>query len=157
MKTETKKKIIIGLAVLLCLGGIVLFDYFRSKMFHLEVLEMNPNPAVADGQTPVEVEVLLTDNGGNPVEGHTIFALPKTGGMFHSQREVTDEEGKVFFIYYPYKASGVVELKDGILSFSDESNSVFIEINTKTEATLELLMPEEEKIDSDILDGIFGE
>ena len=77
--------------------------------------------------------------------------------MFHSQREVTDGKGAVSFIYYPYKASGITELRDVCLSFSDESNSVFIEINTKAEFLLELKKPETTKTDSSILDGIFGE
>ena len=157
MKSGVKRKLIIFLAVCLGLCLIAGFDYARSRMFHISLVSMDPNPAVADGQTPVTVTLLLTDHAGQPVEGHTLFAISKNGGMFHSQREVTDGKGAVSFIYYPYKASGITELRDVCLSFSDESNSVFIEINTKAEFLLELKKPETTKTDSSLLDGIFGE
>jgi hypothetical protein len=150
-----KKLIIIGLSILF-IGAMFLFDMVRSKTFHLEVVEMTPNPAVADGQTPVNVKVKLVDRIGKPVKGHSIFALAHTGGMFHSLREITDENGVTEFLYYPYKASGVTKLQDAVLSFTDETNSVFIEIGTTTKVSLELTKPEEQTVSDELLNGIFG-
>lgn len=133
-----------------------LFDTVRAKTFHIEVVEMTPNPAIADGQTPVNVQVKLVNWKDKPVEGHSLFALPLTGGMFQSSREITDENGMVNFVYHPYKASSVTKLQDAVLSFADESNSVFIEIGTRAEVTLPLLEPEKETISKDLLNGIFG-
>jgi hypothetical protein len=133
-----------------------LFDMVRSKTFQIEVVEMTPNPAIADGQTPVKVKVKLVDIMGKAVEGHSIFALAHTGGMFHSLREITDVNGVTEFVYYPYKASSVTRLQDAVLSFTDESNSVFIEIGTTTKVSLKLTEPEEQTVSDDLLNGIFG-
>lgn len=153
-----KKKLLIFLSVVLVFGGLVLFDFARSKLFHIDLVEMTPNPAAADGQTPVSVRLRLTDQKGRPVEGHALYALAKNGGMFHSAREITDENGMAEFIYYPYKASAIMELKDAVFSFTDESNSIFIEIGATAEFTLALTEPEtKESAGSDILSGIFGE
>jgi hypothetical protein len=148
--------IITGIVVLV-VAAMFVFDSVRAKTFHLKVIEMSPNPAVADGQTPVEMTVKLVNLTGKPVKGHAIYALATNGGMFHSTREITDGNGVVKFTYYPYKASNITELKDAVLDFIDESNSIFIEIGTKTETSLALTKPETKKVSSDLLNGIFGE
>ena len=102
------------------------------------------------------VKVKLVDRKGKPVKEHSIFALAHTGGMFHSLREITDENGVTEFVYYPYKASGVTKLQDAVLSFTDESNSVFIEIGTTTKVSLELTKPEEQTVSDELLNDIFG-
>lgn len=50
----------------------------------------------------------------------------------------------------------MVQLQDAVLGFVDESNSVFIEIGTKADFVLPLIEPPEEKIEDDLLEGIFG-
>lgn len=79
-----EKKVLIFLIVLGLLGAATVFDLVRSRMFTIELVSMTPNPAVADGQTLVEVSVRLLDYRGRPVQGHALYALARTGGMFRS-------------------------------------------------------------------------
>lgn len=157
MNSSLKKKLMIMGIIVIAFVAMYVFDLIRAKSFHIEVEDMTPNPAVADGQTPVAIRVKLVDRHNRPVEGHALFALAHSGGMFHSLREITNEDGMVEFTYYPYKASSVTKLKDAVLSFTDESNSIFIEIGTTTKVTLPLLEPEKETISDGLLDGIFGD
>lgn len=152
-----QKKLRIFLCVMLCLAAVTGFDYIRSKMFTIELVEMDPGTAVADGQTPVLITLQVLNYRKEPVEGHILFAVAKNGGMFYSQREVSGPDGMVSFTYFPYKASSVQELRDAQIEFLDESNSVFIEISTRAEFTVALEKPKEQQIDSSLLEGIFGE
>lgn len=104
MKSGVKRKLIIFLAVCLGLCLIAGFDYARSRMFHISLVSMDPNPAVADGQTPGDRHT-ASDGSCRPApwRGTPCSQISKNGGMFHSQREVTDGKGAVSFIYYPYK------------------------------------------------------
>lgn len=141
-------------AVLLLLTG---YDAVRAKMFQIELVEITPNPSVADGQTPVTITLQVLDYKERPVEGHILFGIAKNGGMFQAQRARSDADGIVIFTYYPYKVSAVRPLVDAELQFQDESNSVFIEIPTKKDMVVKLTAPEEKKADTSLLDGIFGE
>lgn len=157
MSAASKKKLMVVALFVLVFVAMYMFDVIRAKSFHLVVEEMSPTPAVADGQSPVTIRVKLVDRHNRPVEGHSIFALAHSGGMFHSLREITDENGRAEYTYYPYKVSGVTKLKDAQLSFTDESNSVFIEIGTTTKVTLPLSEPKQETASQELLNGIFGE
>ena len=157
MSSALKKKIIILGCVGLVFLAMYTFDTLRAKTFHIEVLDMLPNPAVADGQTPVDISVKLTNRHNTPVKGHAIFALAHTGGMFYSSREITNENGMVNFVFYPNKASTVTKLQDAVLSFTDESNSIFIEVGTTTKVILPLEEAEKETVSDDLLKGIFGD
>lgn len=157
MSSALKKKLIIFVCLVLVFIGMYTFDTLRAKTFHIEVLEMLPNPAVADGQTPVNIRVRLVNRHNVPVEGHALFALAHTGGMFYSSREITNENGMVDFVFYPNKASTVTKLQDAVLSFTDESNSIFIEIGATTKVTLALEEAEKETVSDDLLNGIFGD
>lgn len=152
-----RKKLLICLGVILILAGLTGFDYVRSRMFTIELDSLEPETAVADGQTPVTITLLVRDHRGEAVEGHILFAVAKNGGMFYSQREETGPDGRVTFVYYPYKANSLSELVDARVEFLDESNSVFIEIAARMELSIALKEPEENKVDSSLLDGIFGE
>jgi len=151
------KKWWIGASVVLAVALLVGFDYYRSTTFKLEIVELSPQPAPADGQSPVTLKVRLTDGGGRPVEGHILFGLPRNGGLFSANRARTDVNGEAVYTYYPYKASKLQPAKRVKIDVIDESNSVFIEINTKVTAELELVMPETETKSEHSLDDIFGE
>lgn len=152
-----KKKLIIFLCVLGVLGAIFCFDYVRSLQYHIKLVSVSPDPAPADGQSPVSLQVQLTDRKGRPVEGHSLFAYSLGGGNFKANRELTDKEGKVQYIYFPYKTSPLFELKDVSIKVIDESNSVILEINTATVFDVHLKMPEKQEGTSQTLEDIFGE
>lgn len=137
-----KKKLIIlsafFLIVLLAFG----YDYSRSKTFTIELLSMEPVPAIADGQTPVTITVQLKDQQNLPVEGHTLYIVSKNGGKFRAYRQITGQDGTATFTYFSYKyIEGVYELKDVEIEISDESNSVLIEIPTKRSFIIPMAVP----------------
>ena len=152
-----KCKIIIILTILCVIIGVVVFDYVRSFMFHIEVVSISPSPVVADGESPVSVVLRLTNHKGEPVEGHNLFALPSNGGSMKANRVMTDMEGIAEYTYYPYRLTNLIKLEDVNVDVKDESNSVFIEIGAKTSFIIPLIEPEEQE-DVDInYDSIFGE
>ncbi len=126
-----KHKLIIFFSVIAILLGLYSFDFVRAKYFIIEIYDVYPVPAVADGTSPIYISVRLTNKNGNPIEGHSLFALPRNGGIFRSARQLTDSNGECKFIYFPIKASGLYELDDAIISITNESNSIFIEVPTR--------------------------
>ncbi len=154
---KRKLKITVVLVVAALLSGMVVYDGVRAAMFHITVESVSSNPVPADGKTPVDIVLKLTDRRGNPVEGHNLFALPKNGGALRANRVMTDGDGCAHFIYIPYKLTNLIKLEDVVVDVIDESNSVFVEINTRTSFEIQLTPPEEEgKADIDF-DSIFGE
>lgn len=151
------KKLWIGASIVLAVVLLVGFDYYRSTTFKLEVVELSPQPAPADGKSPVTLKVRLTNADGHPVQDHILFGLSRNGGLFSANRARTDANGEAVYTYYPYKASTLQPAKQVKIDIFDESNSVFIEINTKVTAELELVMPETETKSEHSLDDIFGE
>jgi len=151
------KKLWIWVAIVLAVALLVGFDYYRSTTFKLQVVELSPQPAPADGQSPVTLKVRLTDGDGRPVEDHILFGLPRNGGLFSANRARTDANGEAVYTYYPYKASALQPAKKVKIDIIDESNSVFIEINAKVTVELELVKPETETKSEHSLDDIFGE
>ncbi len=151
------KKLWIWIAVILTVALLVGFDYYRSTEFKLEIVELSPQPAPADGQSPVKLKVRLLDGKGLPVEGHILFGLPRNGGLFSSNRMRTNADGEAEYTYYPYKASKLQPVRKVKIDIIDESNSVFIEINTKLTVELDLVQPEQETKSEHSLDNIFGE
>lgn len=152
-----KSKITIILTIICVITGMVVFDYVRSLMFHIEVVSISPTPVVADGETPVSVVLKLTNHKGEPVEGHNLFALPTNGGSLKANRVVTDTEGLAEYTYYPYRLTNLIKLENVNVDVKDESNSVFIEIGAKTSFIIPLIEPEAQE-DVDInYDSIFGE
>lgn len=151
------KKLRTVLVIVLLIATLVGYDYYRSKQFSIEVVEITPQPAFADGQSPVHLKLRLLDKAGSPVEGHHLYAIPLNGGLFSAARTATDADGEVVYKYFPYKATRLSPAKNVLIEVRDESNSVFIEINTKKTIEIELLEPETETKSSHSLDAIFGE
>lgn len=154
---KQKRRIITVLAVVTVIAGIVVFEYIRSTMFHITVESITPNPVSADGRTAVSITLRLTDHKGDPVEGHNLFALPQNGGAMRANRVTTDQDGYACYTYFPYKLTTLIKLEDVVVDVIDESNSIFVEINTRTSFVIGLTEPQEdEKVDIDF-DSIFGE
>ncbi len=146
------------LSVVLVIMLLYSYDLYRSKEFIIEVLEINPNPAPADGQTPVEIKVELKRTNGEKVAGHNLYAIPLEGGTMRSNRVLTDEEGKAEFIYFPYRDSPSLRAHPVKIQIIDESNSIFFEINASTITTVNLIKPETSGNDIGITtEDIFGE
>lgn len=128
--------------VILCiaaiLGAMYLFDYRRAESYDIEVLEITPERPVADGQTPVEITVKLTKRG-KEIEGHSLYMVPKNGGNVEYNRCLTDENGEAKFIYYPYKATVLMPAKTVEIRVYDESNSIFVVVNTCYDFPIELV------------------
>jgi hypothetical protein len=151
------KRLRILAVVVLLAASLVGYDYYRSTQFAIEVVELTPQPAPADGQTPVRMKVRVTDGQNRPVKGHYLFAFPRNGGLFSASRTETDINGEAVYMYYPYKASALMPVKNVLVDIIDESNSIFIEINTKKRVVIELVEPETETKSKHSLDDIFGE
>lgn len=152
-----KKKILIISSILLIFLALFMFDYIRSLQFNINVASVSPSPAAADGQSPVDITLKLTDKGGKPVGRHSLFIFSLGGGMFKANREFTDNQGQALFTYYPYQTSELMPVKDVPIKVIDESNSVFIEINTARIFAVKLKEPPEKNADSDITNSIFGD
>lgn len=152
-----KKKVWISLIIVLVVALAAGFDYWRSLQYKVEVVEMTPAPAVADGRSPVKVTISLTRDG-LPVSGHNLFALSPDGGGFEAYRVKTGEDGRAAFTYFPYAANAIRKAKPVELKFVDQSNSVFIEINARASIMLELVEPQPSETKSDFsLNDIFGD
>lgn len=148
------KYIAVAVIALLLLGGWG-FDAVRAKSFSIEVVSVTPDPGVADGQTPVTVQIQVTRNG-TPCEGHILYGVSHNGGSFRAKRVPTDENGIAEFIYYPYLKSKLNQLTDVTLSFTDESNSVFVAVPARLQTVLRMVEPEEGSGDKQTNEGMFG-
>ncbi len=154
---KQKRRLIILLIVVCVIMGAVAFDYVRSLMFHIEVVSISPNPVPADGETPVTIVLKLTNHAGEPVEGHRLYALPINGGSMKANRVVTDSNGLAEYTYYPYRLTKLTKLEDVNVDVKDESNSIFIEIGTKTSFIIQLIEPETQDDLQPDFDSIWGE
>ena len=152
-----KKKILSFLLFLLIGSGFYAFDYIRSLQYAIDVVSISPQPAPADGQSPVQITLKLTDRNGKPIAGHSLFAFPLDGGMLKANREKTDHNGEAKYTYYPYRASEIMKLNDVSIQVIDESNSVFLEVNAKKEFTVQLKAPPKQEDSGNVLDDIFGD
>ena len=151
------KKLLILLLIVLLLGALYVTDLLITNSYTLEIVSVNPQPAVADGRSPVTFQARLTRNG-RPVEGHMLYALPHRGSLY-SARVVTDDQGYAEFVYYPYLANSFIPAKPVLVELYDEDNSVFIYVPVTAEFEIALEQPEEENTgELDItMDDIFGE
>lgn len=123
------------------MGGIYGYDYVRSRSFHMEVVAVSPEKPVASTKERVTVTVKLTRRG-QAVEGHTLYALALDGGTMRGNRIVTDGDGIAVFTYVPYTSSRLMPAMPVRIEVSDESNSVFFEVNAKLLLTVDLQEPE---------------
>lgn len=153
-----KKKLRILLIIIGVLALMTLFDVYRSNQFNIKVISVDPQPAFADGQTPVNIKLKLLYKDKKPVEGHDIYGVSKNGGSFNAFRVRTDKNGEAEFLFYPYKASVIRKAQDINLEFLDQSNSVFIEINSKVSTVVKTVDPGDNGAKSEHnLNDIFGE
>ena len=150
-----KKKLIMTSIFVAIIAVFFAVDYLISLRYQIEFVSLTPNPAYADGETPVKIRVRVT-KGGAPVEGHTMSALSLNGGRFDAYRILSDENGEAEFTYFPYLASALVPAQDVTIQVRDESNSVFIAVPAKTLFELPLKMPEAGG-DFGTTDSLFGE
>lgn len=152
-----KKKIISLLVVVLIFTACWVFDYYRSKEYHLEYIGVTEQPSPADGKTELEFIIRLTRNG-KPVQGHDLFGIVYGRGGFKARRVRTDENGEALFTYLPFTAHSESDIKEIPFKIMDESNSLFIEVNAAYEGKLTLKMPDENIESVGItMDDIFGE
>lgn len=152
---DGKKKILILviIALLVFLGWG--FDTIRAREFTIEVMSVSPEVGIADGQTQVTVELLVTRNGV-PCEDHIIYGISLNGGNFRAKRVKTDENGIATFIYFPYFKSELNDLVDVNLHFEDESNSLFIAVPAKMDMVLPMEAPEEDDTQQGTNNDMFG-
>lgn len=152
---DGKKKflILVIIALLVFLGWG--FDTIRAREFTIEVMSVSPEVGIADGQTQVTVELLVTRNGV-PCEDHIIYGISLNGGNFRAKRVKTDENGIATFIYFPYFKSELNDLVDVNLHFEDESNSLFIAVSAKMDMVLPMEAPEEDDTQQGTNDDMFG-
>ena len=134
---KLKRTLIILLVIVFAVGMMAVFDTVRAKTFEIKVVSVSPEKPVADVRQQVEIKLRVT-HGGKNVEGHSLYAVSKGGGSFKGNRSETDEEGIATFIYIPYTETMLMPAKPVTISVIDESNSVFLEINSKLDFVIEL-------------------
>ena len=153
MEGTRKLIILVIIALLLFLGWG--FDSIRAQEFTIEVVSMSSEFGVADGQTPITIELRVTQNG-EPCEGHVLYGLSLTGGSFRAKRVKTDENGIATFMYYPYYKSVLNDLVDVTLHFEDESNSILVVVPAELDIVIPMVEPDEDNSDKQTNDGMFG-
>ncbi len=140
--------------VAVILGSLYLFDVVRAKSFKLELCSLTTEAGdaleafPADGRMRICIAIKLTDSSGKPVSGHTVTLLADGSGTIINGGQMcnaqSDSEGMV---YYKYVAETYIE--DEYIVWSptpkfkviDVSNSVFFEVNAKTEFIIPLTAP----------------
>ncbi len=152
---EGKRKYIVLLVIiLLFLFGWTL-DSIRAGEFSIEVISVTPEIGIADGQTPVTVQLRVTHNG-QPCEDHILFGQSMNGGSFRAKRVATDENGIAAFVYFPYYKTELVELIDVALHFEDESNSLLIVVPAELDLVLPMKAPDNSQSGGKTNDDMFG-
>lgn len=127
--------IFVGIVIIFaCMYG---FDYVRAKTFNIEIVSISPESPVADGETPVNIEVRLTKNN-KPVEGHYLYMFPKNGGLMQKNRVETDADGQASFTYYPYRSTILQPARTVTIRVYDEDNSIFVVVNAVTDFEIQL-------------------
>lgn len=134
---KLKKTLIVVLAIVLVFGAFAVFDTVRASTFHIEVVSVSPEKPVADVRQQVEIKLRVT-HGGKAVEGHSLYAVVSGGGNFKGNRSETDADGIATLTYVPYSETNLRPAGPVTISVIDESNSIFLEINTKLEFVIEL-------------------
>ena len=81
-----KKKLIAILAVLLTVAVFYGIDALIAAQYRLQVIDIAPQPAYADGKTPVNITVQLK-KGDAAVSDHILYMLPGKGNVENSPAE----------------------------------------------------------------------
>jgi hypothetical protein len=135
------KSKVLGFAIFIgIMGVLLLFEYVHSRLFTIDLVNVTPSPVPADGVTPVSIKARVT-KGGEPVPGHDLYIISLSGGNFSPYRVTSDKNGEAEYTYYPYKVSSINPLKDITVQITDESNSVFLEVNAKGEFIIPAVDP----------------
>lgn len=152
-----KKKLIAILAVLLTVAVFYGIDALIAAQYRLQVIDIAPQPAYADGKTPVNITVQLK-KGDAAVSDHILYMLPGKGNV-KIARLKTDADGLARFVYYPYLASDFIEAGEVSVRVMDESNSVLVSVPVVLDFSVDLQKPVSSPTDSAqiSLDDIFGE
>lgn len=153
MKGKRKFIVLLVIAMLFLLGWCV--DTVRARDFTIEIVSVSPDVGIADGQTPVTMQLRVSRNG-TPCEDHILYAVSLNGGSFRAKRVTTDENGLATFIYYPYFKSELNELTDVTLQFVDESNSLFIAVPAELEMVLPMAEPDNKQSENLTNEDMFG-
>ena len=153
MKNRYKLLIVVAIGVLI--AGLYFVDVLIADRYDIELVQMTPETVPADGQTSVESTLRVTRNG-EVKSGHTLYGLSKNGGGFKSTRLVTDQNGEVTFLYYPYLKTSLNTLTDVVLKFTDESNSIFVSVPATKEVTVKITEPNQGNGTTITTDDIFG-
>ena len=148
-----KWKVILVLVVVVALAAG--YDYYRKTTFDVSVLSISPDPAPADGKSPVTITAQVTRHG-EPVEGHNLYAVSLDGGNFEAYRVLTDADGQAQFTYFPFQATAYSPAQEVDIYIRDESNSVFIEIYADTSCVVHLEEPEEQEAPGLTMEDIFA-
>ena len=123
-------RIAVTVIVLVIFARIYLAEAINANTYQIEIAGMDPALPVADVKQPVTFQVKLSRNG-NPVAGHTLYALPLDGGRLRKTRADTDENGIAEFIYVPYTETKLMPARDVRIYVIDEDNSTLIEVNAE--------------------------
>ena len=151
------KKKLIGFGIFcLVVGLLLVFDFGRSKLFTISLVDVQPNPIPADGNTTVKVKARLT-RGDKPVAGHDLFILSLDGGIFTTYRSRTNTDGEAFFEYFPYLVSDTYPLHDIRFEIRDESNSIFLEVDAYKIFTVQAIEAQTEVKSNFTMSDLFGE
>ncbi|MBQ9480847.1 MAG: Ig-like domain-containing protein [Clostridia bacterium] len=149
MKKKTLAIIISAAAMILLSAAAYIVDFIIARGYRFEVIAASAEEIVADGTSSVKIRVKLS-RGGAPVEGHTVYVVASNGSL-PSSRLVTDENGYITFVYYPYLYVNekVSPLEDVTFKFQDESNSKIFMIPATGEYTMKAVKPDEAGLTED--------
>lgn len=137
-----KKKLIITGCLIVFVAIFVLIDWIISLGYKIQVLDIDPNPGICDGQTVSKITIQLTKTDGTPVEGHNLRILSLKAGTFPTYRILTDENGIAVFDFIPYLSTAIRGAEPIPMRVRDESNSIFVAIPVVHEFVFDTCEPE---------------
>lgn len=148
-----KVLLILGIICAVVLG----VDLVKMNTVTLTVESVTPEPAAADPDEPVTIDVTLRSKSGQPIADHNLYALTLSGGSFLSYRQKTDANGRAIFVYFPYKVASYQTVRDVTIQIRDESNSVFVEMYPTVEYEIKMQRPDESDDEGGLtIDDIIG-
>ena len=132
-----RKKLLITGVVIALIAVLFLVDFAISRTYSFQLESVTPEVVYADNKQPVTIEIRLT-RFGESVEGHSLYAVAVGGGSLKANRVLTDENGMVTLIYYPYTSNRFMPAQPVNIEIIDESNSFIFEVNAEFSGTLDL-------------------
>lgn len=132
------KKLFAFAIVVVVIAVIFGIDFCISKTYKMEVNSMSEEIVYADNKRPVTIEILLTQFG-EPVEGHSLYAVAVGGGRLKANRVLTNEKGIAEFVYVPYSSNRFMPAVPITINVIDESNSWVFEVNAKFSTVIDLV------------------